>query len=247
MKLKRVDKNNPIPLYYQLKTIIREMIETKEWKPSDKIPSEAYLSDHNKISPMTARQAINELCDERLLYKVRGNGTFVSKPKLERDLSELTSLTEKLKDSGYTINRKVLGLRTVPATKNVAEKLETNKGEEVIRLERLMTFEDEPFYHEISFLPYELCPPLLREDFSQNSIYHILESRCRMNLDYANLTIEAILCKPYHRTLLRIKKGVPVLHLNQVTYLINGRPVQFVDAVARNDIYKYSLVRKKRR
>ena len=108
MNLKRVDKNNPIPLYYQLKAIIREKIETKEWKASDKIPSEAYLSDYNKISPMTVRQAINELRDEGFLYKVRGNGTFVSKPKLERDLSELTSLTEKLKDSGYNINRKVL-------------------------------------------------------------------------------------------------------------------------------------------
>ena len=110
-----------------------------------------------------------------------------------------------------------------------------------------MNFEDEPFYHETSFLPYELCPPLLREDFSQNSIYHILESKYGLNLDYANLTIEAILCKSYHRKILRIKKGAPVLHLNQVTYSIDGRPVQFVNAVARSDIYKYSLVRRKRR
>ena len=105
MNLKRIDKNSPLALYIQLKALIREKIETKELKPGDKIPSEAYLSKFNQISPMTVRQAINELCDEGFLYKIRGKGTFVSKSKLERDLSELTSLSEKLKENGYIIDR----------------------------------------------------------------------------------------------------------------------------------------------
>jgi len=247
MNLKKVDKNIPIPIYYQLKTIIRGKIEEKEWKPLDKIPSVSYLSDHNKISIMTVRQAINELCDEGFLFKVKGNGVFVSKPKLERDLSELTSLTEKLKCSGHNISRKILDLKTVPAIKNVAEKLEISEDDNVIRIERLMILEGEPFYYDVSFLPHELCHPLLREDFSQNSIYHLLEDKLGVILDYANLTIEAISCQPYHSKLLGVKKGTPLIHLNQVTYLIGGRPIQIIDALARSDIYKYTLVRKKKR
>jgi len=37
MNLNKVDKNIPIPIYYQLKSIIRNKIEKNEWKPPDKM------------------------------------------------------------------------------------------------------------------------------------------------------------------------------------------------------------------
>ena len=247
MDLNKVDKNIPIPIYYQLKRIIRQKIEEKEWKPSDKVPSESYLSDYNKISIMTVRQAINELRDERLLYKIRGKGVFVSKPKLERDLSELTSFTEKLIKSGFNIKRKILDLRIVPAASDVAEKLEIKKNADIMQVERLMIDDNTPFYYDINIFPHDLCQNLSREDFYQASIYSLLENKLGLNLDFANLTIEAISCQDHQSKLLKIKNGAPVLHLYQVTHLKAGRPVQIIDAVARNDIFKYTLVRKKAR
>jgi len=245
MNLNKVDKNIPIPIYYQLKGIIREKIEKNEWKPSDKIPSESYLSDYNKISIMTVRQAINELRAEGLLYKIRGKGVFVSKPKLERDLSELTSFTEKLIKSGLNVKRKILDLRTVPASSYVAAKLEINKNADVMRVERLMINDNTPFYCDVNIFPHDLCHPLLREDFCQSSIYPLLEHKLGLNLGFANLTIEAISCQDHQSKLLKIKNGAPVLHLYQVTHLIGGRPIQIIDAVVRSDIFKYTLVRKK--
>jgi GntR family transcriptional regulator len=247
MNLNKVDKNIPIPIYFQLKGIIREKIESKEWKPSDKIPSESYLSDYNKISIMTVRQAINELRDEGLLYKIRGKGVFVSKPKLERDLSELTSFTEKLIKSGFNIKRKILDVRTVPASSDVAAKLEITKNADVLRVERLMLYDNTPFYYDVNIFPHDLCYPLLRKDFCQSSIYHLLEHKLGLNLGFANLTMEAISSQDHQSKLLKIKNGAPVLHLYQVTHLIGGRPIQIIDVTARNDIFKYTLVRKKTR
>jgi GntR family transcriptional regulator len=247
MRVKKVDKHVPIPLYYQLKTIIRRKIEAKEWNASDRIPSESYLSKYHEISPMTVRQAVNELCDDGLLYKVRGRGTFVSKPRVERDLSELTSLSEKLKESGYDINRKVLNIRTAIADKRVAESLEIQKGDRVIELERLMLFEDTPFYHEMNVLPCDPCEAILTEDFAENSIYRILENKLGMKLDHAHTTIEAISSRDYESKLLKIRKGSPLLRLRQISFLKHNRPIHSLEATARSDIYKYTLVRRRKR
>jgi GntR family transcriptional regulator len=247
MNLAKIDKNIPLPIYYQLKAIIREKIEKQEWKPSAKIPSEAYLSNYNKISVMTVRQAINDLRDEGLLYKIRGKGVFVSQPKLERDLSELSSFTEKLIKRGFNIKRKILDLGISPATSDVAAKLQIAQNADVLRVERLMIYGHTPFYYDVNIFPQDLGHDLSREDFSQSSIYPLLEHKLGLNLGSANLTIEAISCPDHPGKLLKIKNGTPVLHLSQVTHLVGGRPVQIVDALARSDIFKYTLVRKKAR
>ena len=44
MKDLTLDRNNPKPLYQQLRAVIEEKIDSGEWKPNDKIPSENQLS-----------------------------------------------------------------------------------------------------------------------------------------------------------------------------------------------------------
>jgi|GEM_PF-1208514 len=245
LSLSKVDKSNPVPIYYQLKEIIKGKIDRKEWQPSDRIPSEAFLSHYNNIGIMTVRQAIKALRAEGVLYKVTGKGIFVSKPRLERDLSELTSFTEKLINNGFNVIRHILNMKTIPADNNAASKLEINEGTTVIQVERLMFYEKTPFYWDINLFPYDQCHSLTREDFSCSSIYPLLENKLGLPLDSANLTIEAIGCKSYQAKLLEVRNGYPVLHLNQVAHLIDGRPIQLLDAIARNDIFKYTLVRRK--
>jgi|PlaIllAssembly_1097288.scaffolds.fasta_scaffold62466_3 GntR family transcriptional regulator len=247
MNLNRVDKSHSISLYYQLKLIIQKKIENKEWKPFDRIPSEKVLCDYNKISPMTVRQAINALCDEGFLYKVRGKGTFVAKRQLERDLSELSSLTEMLKDEGYSVKRKVLDLATIPATKNIADKIGIKKGDDVLKIKRLMLLEKDPFYYETGYLALGLCQNVSREQFSQHSIYTIIENICGLNIDYAHLNMEIHPCKDEHCAILKVKEGTPLLYLDQIIYLVGGRPVHFVEAVTKGEKYRYTIFRKRRR
>jgi GntR family transcriptional regulator len=247
MILKRVDKSHPVALYYQLKMIIREKIERNEWKPNDKIPSEAFFCQHNEISAMTVRQAINALCDERVLYKVRGKGTFVAKQRVNRDLSELSSLTEMLKGEGYTVRRKVLDLEKIPASKKIAEKLSIDTGDEVLKVERLMTIEEEPFYYEIGYLTSELCQGISKKHLSDNSMFSFIENICGLNIDYAHLTMEFDGCNSKYGDMLKVREGSPVLYLEQTIYLVGDRPVHWVQAVTKGEKYRYTVIRKRRR
>ncbi|HOK80131.1 MAG TPA: GntR family transcriptional regulator [bacterium] len=70
--------NGPVPLSKQVKENIRFRIETFVYKPDEKIPSEENIAKEFCVSRMTARQAIIELINEKLLYRIPGRGTFVA-------------------------------------------------------------------------------------------------------------------------------------------------------------------------
>lgn len=74
----KIDKENPLPLYHQLKGIIKKKIEQGEWGPGDRIPTEHQLCESFAISRTPVRQALSELVNEGLLFRRRGRGTFVN-------------------------------------------------------------------------------------------------------------------------------------------------------------------------
>lgn len=66
------------PLYKQLKEHIRTWIESNRLQPGDKIPTERELARLWGVSRLTVRQAIAELVEEGILYRVQGSGTYVA-------------------------------------------------------------------------------------------------------------------------------------------------------------------------
>ena len=75
--MEKIDRSSPIPIYYQLKTLILSQIEQGEWRPGEKIPTEAELCERYDISRTPVRQALLELVRESILTRRAGRGTFV--------------------------------------------------------------------------------------------------------------------------------------------------------------------------
>ncbi len=78
IKNETINKESPLPIYWQLKNILKEKIERGEFKPGDRIPPEDELCKTFGISRTPIRQALAELVNEGLLLRRRGQGTFVS-------------------------------------------------------------------------------------------------------------------------------------------------------------------------
>ena len=66
-----------IPLYVQLKQIIKSKIMTGELLSGEQIPTEKELVQTYRVSSITARQAVLKLVQEGLLLRKQGKGTFV--------------------------------------------------------------------------------------------------------------------------------------------------------------------------
>lgn len=72
-----IDRNSPIPNYFQLQNWLREQIEQGVFKPGDRIPTEAEFSEIAGLARATIRQAIQNLVNMGLLVRKRRLGTFV--------------------------------------------------------------------------------------------------------------------------------------------------------------------------
>lgn len=78
-KTRKLSKEKqPMPLYYQLKEILRERIESGEFQSNSTIPTESELMAEYGISRITVIKAISGLVHEGLLYRRPGKGTFVA-------------------------------------------------------------------------------------------------------------------------------------------------------------------------
>jgi GntR family transcriptional regulator len=224
-------RNSPLPRYYQLKEIMRERVQSEEWKPGDLIPSERELSEKYGISRMTARQALTDLVNEGLFYREQGKGTFVSQRKITQQLIRLTGFTEDIKARGQKPGTKVLSAEMLPADETTAEKLRIDPGTLIFRLQRLRLADDEPLAIELSQISFKGCERLLEEDLEQNSLYRLIETQYGIPLMEADQELEAGLAGSEEAQLLKISPGRPVLFTRRITYTERNQPIEYAKAV----------------
>jgi len=245
MNMRKVEKNTPIPLYYQLKEIIQEMIDSGELKPDEPIPTERELCAIHGISRMTAREAIMALVNEGVLYREQGKGTFVSQPKLRHQLSELKGLTEDMEKLGHKVETKILSFSVQEASKRIAKSLQLPEGQEkVIQLERLRIVDQIPYAIETVWLNQAKCFNLTQPCLEGNSLYQILRERYSLIPHYARQTVEPIKLNEYESELLGVDKESLALLFRRTTYSPTDEIIEHTKGIYRIDKHKFEIILK---
>jgi GntR family transcriptional regulator len=240
--IESIHKDSPLPLYFQLKELLRQEIESGYWQPGQRIPSEAELCQAFDISRSVVRQALRELEYQGLLYREQGKGTFVAQPKISESLmQDLTGFYEDMMAKGLTQVTKVLREEVQPANKKIANYLQIEPGDQVIVIERLRSVDNEPIVLVTTYLPYNICPDLVDEDLSTQSLYALLEKKHGLELSHGRRTIEAVAANEYEARLLGVEEGVPLVLLDSVSYLRDGRPIEYFHAVHRGDRSRFEV------
>ncbi len=116
----QVDRNSPVPLYFQVAQHLEHMIESGELATGTRLENEIGLADRLGLSRPTMRRAIEYLVDRGLLVRKRGVGTQVLHPKVQRQI-ELTSLYDDLAKTRRNPHTRVLSSNLLRLT---AEDLE---------------------------------------------------------------------------------------------------------------------------
>ena len=237
-----VKKNSSTPIYSQLETVIRDMIETGKLSVGERAPSEREIATSFDISRMTARAAISKLVTDGYLHAVPGKGTFVSDPKLRQDLLELTSFTEDMRRRGLNPGARLLGVEVeahVPV--KVGRTLRLSPDDQVVRVSRLRTADGRPMCVETSYLPRAVVPWLPEEDLGVGSLYQVLEDR-GIWLAKAEEQLEATLVTEEESALLTVPAGSPALLVERISYTDGDDPVEYVKSLYRGDRYRFSAM-----
>jgi len=237
-----IQRDSPVPYYYQLEVFLRERIKKGTWKPGQQIPSEAELCAAYDVSRTVVRQALNELVQEGVLYRRKGKGTFVAEPKIRESLVQhLTGFYEDTVAAGLQPSTKLLAQKVIPAPPKIAEALGLKEGDPVIMIDRLRFVHGEPIVLVVSYVPYRVCPELVNEDVSTQSLYAILERKYGLELVYGRRTLEAVAATKEEAELLEIDEGDPIVLLRSISYLKDGGPIEYFKARHRGDRSRFEV------
>jgi GntR family transcriptional regulator len=236
-----LDRELPLPLYHQLKSLLMRRIELGELKPNARLETEDQLASSYRVSKATVRQALGELVHAGLLRREQGRGTFVAEPRVDQGPTELTSFTTDMRRRGLGPRSTVLSRSVVAADPPTAAKLGIESGARVFRLERLRTGGGEPLALQTAHIPLTLAPAIADEEFAQSSLYQVLERRFGLVPVSAHERHWAALLERSQARLLRVATGSAGLCAERVAFLRDGRPLEYTRSVMRADRYQITL------
>ncbi|SDK03666.1 GntR family transcriptional regulator [Sediminibacillus albus] len=235
-----VDKNSPLPIYYQLEEEIKQLINSEQLKPGELLPSEREYAEKHNISRMTVRQAINNLASEGLLFRQKGKGTFVAEQKFEQNLQGLTSFSEDMRARGLQPSSRLVSFAEKSADENIAAKLQVNQGEAIFQIERIRMADQSPLAAETIYTPKKIAGNMTKQDFAP-SFYEYIENTRGYKIKHANQEIESALATQKEIDHLQLEPGDPVLLIERLTYLNTDEPFEYVISAYRADKYKFKL------
>ena len=93
-----------------------ENTHSSELSEGDVLASEEELARTYQASRTTARQALHGLKTSGYAYSQKGRGTFVTRPKPEKNIMHLTGFTEDMKQRGMVPSSRALEQLAIKAT-----------------------------------------------------------------------------------------------------------------------------------
>ena len=229
--------SSAIPLYIQLKEIILQKIEQRELKGGDKLPTENELCKMYNVGRNTVRTAINELTEEGYLVKKQGKGTFVQTRKIGENISSNLSVCIS---NGMTPSNQLITVALQPATQSDLNALKMPKGSKIMYLARILFADNIPVIYDRLYI-HEKYSGLIAENLDNISFYSLLSQKYGIIPTHSKKTIEITLANEEEAQYLNVKKGTPVLLMNEIVYDKNFQPVHRTKQIILGDRFKYEI------
>lgn len=171
----KLNKDIPIPLYYQLKRMILNELASGNMKLGDKLPAENEFCEHLQLSRPTVRLALNELVAEGILIRKKRSGTFVAEPRIELgpDVS-IEQFRTFMESAGRECSVQVLDLCIVDKIGEINQRLELPDNERLIYLKRMWSIGKNHIVYNATYLPERFWNAVKDADFSRHDLIEVL-------------------------------------------------------------------------
>lgn len=221
----RTSADGPSPHYLKVKQHLREGIASGRWRPGERLPSEAELTQAFGVSRMTVNRALRELHQEGMVERVQGVGSFVA--QLHRVASTLTvrDVHEEIAARGHRHEAQVHVLETLRADAAQAAQFGLKTGARLFHSVIVHRENGIAIQCEDRLVNPQAAPEYMAQDFTQLTPTHYLLAVAP--LSEARYTIEAEMPNALEARLLGMPRGEPCLVVKRSTLSL-GR---FVTAV----------------
>ncbi|NNH61721.1 histidine utilization repressor [Rhizobium laguerreae] len=209
-------ENDSTPLYAGVKQVILDRIQSGEWPPKYRVPSENELVVELGVSKMTANRALRELANEGELIRIQGVGSFVAERKGYSALFEVRNIAEEIAERGHTHEASVIVLAQETASPEIADALELPIGAAVFHSLIVHSENGVPVQIEDRFVHPKAAPEYLDQDFSTLTPNAYLTAAAP--LSGSEHVVEAAMPQAWECKLLTIMKTEPCLTIRRRTW-----------------------------
>jgi GntR family transcriptional regulator len=191
-------------------------------EPGAKLPNENVLAERFGVSRATVREAVLSLLEAGYLARRHGSGTYVtSVPRTRHPLETTVSYTAMIRDAGHKPGETVLSKSVRGPTDAERGTLGLKAGEQIVEVERVRLASRRPVIYSQDRIPEGLLGGATSLD---SSLYAALE-RAGHPVARGSARLMPTVATARLARLLAVKRGTPLLHIDQVDYDERGRAV----------------------
>ena len=208
----------------RLRDELLEEITSSQLPPGTKLQTEGELAKRFNVSRATVRDAVRALIEAGYVNRRRGSGSYVSeRRRMPHGLDSTLSYLAMIESAGVRAGIRVLRAVFEKCTADDGP-LHLSQGDTVLAVERVRTADDRPVIYSHDRIP--AC--LLRTDLDLQkldpSLFALLSSSGHA-ADHATATLRAVASTRQTAAVLGIRRGKPLLYIEEIDYGRDGTPV----------------------
>ena len=226
---------------------IEQLIEDGIFPKGSKLPAEYELAKMLGVSRASLREALGILQNKGRISRTPGLGTFVrEKNSVENPLDKNLGATEVIKSMKLIPGTLEIIVKQGEADEIMSNKLNIPLGSSIVVVERVRTASEKPAVYLLNIFSKVITPDFEVPENYDGSLYELLEKKYNHSIDYGVATIIPIESDAKISQKLKIKKGTPLLLIDQINYDRNDRPLMCCREYWISNIFKFTLFRRRR-
>ncbi|ASO06476.1 GntR family transcriptional regulator [Arenibacter sp. M-2] len=245
---------NATPKYISISKELIQKIESGEYQPGDKIPSENELIEMYSVSNTTARKSLLEVELRGWANRIRGKGTYVLNRFEDKHITRVLGAFDAVKES---FNTKLVQEGFKP--KNVIiekvvmdEGISTNINNKhyimngpILKIHRLRYADEILLKDETRYISMTLCPKINIRDFEGISLITAYEKEYNLKLTNVERTLGNTILTPNEEKN-NFENEVPMAAfvLDGAVFCEPDQIVEIEHSYYRGDKYKFAVVAK---
>lgn len=237
----KIDRNSPIPVYYQVELDLKNRILKGEWDGFDKLPTEVDLAKQYDISRLTLRQSIAELEKNGMIRRERGKGLYIEENNepffLTLSYSVASQHPSKTRITATLLEKKII----TDLFPTVADKLKLKSTDNVVYIKRVFNYNNRPIAICTSYINEKYVPNFANKELIDNSIVKSLKKYYNISVSNVDDTLEAIRPSQTECKLLKLTYNVPLISIKGLSFINNTAPLEYSRTVWSGDSVKFTI------
>jgi GntR family transcriptional regulator len=237
----KVHRENPTPLYEQIKLILREQIVSGELKPGAQLPTENEFCKHYHVSRITVVKALTDLAHEGLIRRIQGKGSLVNHLPIKHGMDGIRGFTESIRQNGLKPSSKVLSIDTFVGDFELRRifKLPVGYDARFMRFKRLMFVDEMPAVLFTVIVKEEVGLEMRERQLDNISFYKLYEEILARRVTRNETTLTPVRATPEVIELLKVEPGSAHFLFRGLSFVEGDMPVELSNGIFRGDFFQF--------